>query len=69
MRAINREEKRIFNLMRLRIKNMALVSTELDGIETAVICDVGLDEATKEILMFPKAVLVNDEILKKLKQP
>lgn len=68
MRAVSNSEKVLFDALTSgRLGNLAVVSSELDGIETAVI--VAVDRDGSEYVMSPLAVLVNDEISAKLANP
>lgn len=68
MRAINQTEKDLFNrLISSGNANLALVSTECQGVETACICYV--QPNWDEVEMIPLAVLVNEEIFAMLTAP
>lgn len=68
MRAINQEEKRLFDCLRQpNGERLALVSTELNGVETA--CISWVEEGGENYTIQPLAVLVNDAIFQMLKDP
>ena len=68
MRAPTHDEKKVFrDLTSGQFSNFVLLATELDGIETCVIASLNGKEPN--IATRPLAVLVNREILKKLKSP
>lgn len=66
MRALTEEEKNTFDLITgADCPQLALISTELDGIETSCISLVSQDG--QEFMIQPLAVIVNNEIFSKLK--
>lgn len=68
MRAINQAEKDLFTrLISSEHSNLALVSTECQGIETACICYV--QPAEDGFCLIPLAVLVNEAIFDLLTNP
>lgn len=68
MRSLNQAERDLFDLIISGgHPNLALVSTECNGVETGCISWVEKDGADYRIV--PLAVLVNDEILALLKAP
>lgn len=68
MRSITYEETKKFrDIISGQFSNFVLLSTELEGIETAVIAS--LDGKQGDYVTTPLAVLVNKEIFKMLKSP
>jgi len=68
MRSITPEEtKKYRHIISGQFSNFVLLSTELEGIETAVIAALNGKEG--DYVTEPLAVLVNKEILGKLKSP
>lgn len=68
MRAINQAEKALFTMLTASGNaNLALMSTECQGVETACICYVQPNGDEFEII--PLAVLVNDGIFAMLTAP
>ena len=68
MRAINDDEKRLFACIRqFNGQYLGLVSTELQGIETACIC--WIEQQETKVAIQPLAILVNDEIFPMLTEP
>ena len=68
MRSITPEEaKKYRHIISGQFSNFVLLSTELEGIETAVIA--ALNGEKGDYVTEPLAVLVNKEILGKLKSP
>jgi len=68
MRSITPEEtKKYRHIISGRFSNFVLLATELEGIETAVIA--ALNGTKGNYVTEPLAVLVNKEILGKLKNP
>jgi hypothetical protein len=68
MRALNQAERDLFNrIVRGGYSNLALVSTECNGVETGSICQVETDG--QKYRLFPLAVLVNDDVFRLLKAP
>jgi hypothetical protein len=68
MRALTQAERDLFEqLLSGAAANLALVSTECNGIETACISRVETDGESYWII--PLAVLVNEEIFAMLKAP
>ncbi len=68
MRTITHDEKKVFrDLTSGQFSNFVLLATELDGVETCVIA--ALNGKEPDIRTLPLAVLVNKEILQKLKSP
>jgi hypothetical protein len=68
MRAINQHEKQLFDCIRQpNGDHLALVSTELNGIETA--CISWIEPDGKDYAIQPLAVLVNDDLFPLLKNP
>ena len=68
MRSITPEEtKKYRHIISGQFSNFVLLSTELEGIETAVIA--ALNGTKGDYVTEPLAVLVNKEILRKLKSP
>ena len=68
MRSITEEEKKLFrDLISGQFSNFVLLATELDGIETCTIA--ALNGKEPDLRTKPLAVLVNKQILRKLKSP
>ena len=68
MRSITEEEKKLFrDLISGQFSNLVLLATELDGIETCAIA--ALNGKEPELMTKPLAVLVNNQIFRKLKSP
>lgn len=61
------EAKKFRDLISGQFQNFVLISTELDGIETAAIAALNGEEGSYETK--PLAVLVNKEVFAKLKSP
>lgn len=68
MRAITSQEVDLFNWISQQADNLALVSTELNGVETACISCI-TRQGKEHYLIQPLAVLVNDGIMPMLKEP
>lgn len=67
MRAINTEETEIFNYISQQADQLALVSTELNGVETA--CISYITRQGKDYFIQPLVVLINEGIMPMLKEP
>lgn len=68
MRAVSLNEFDTFQQLTGGVySNYALASTELSGVETAVIVSVDMDG--DEYVLTPVAVLVNDDIMEMLTRP
>lgn len=68
MREITKEEKNVFEAITSgKYENFVLVSTEFDGVETAVIAAVSQDG--EDMRIEPLAILVKPEFFKKLLNP
>ena len=68
MREITQDERKVFrDLIGGQFSNFVLLATELDGIETCTIA--ALNGQEPDLTTKPLAVLVNKEILQKMKSP
>jgi len=68
MDKITVQEQDLFQYLISGTEGLALVKTEFDGVETAVICSVNNAEG-EQVDLQPLAILVNDELFSKLKPP
>ena len=68
MREISKEESEVFEaLIGGKYTNFALMSTEFDGVETAVI--VAVSKEGENVMLEPIAILVKPELFDRLVQP